>query len=508
MNMKFMSILLKEGRKEDLRKKYANKFGESDLDFILNISDLEDFNHKYTDFVLKHVDPKFVTGDAEVGVNLIKSFDKYQSQLEKKDINQYKSFEELDNALTPLYEKKKNKELEKQVEKIYEDNKFVVVKPKTEQASCKYGSSTTWCVTSKGTGHFDRYTSGAQELYFIINKVNSTDKNYSKVAVHYNQVAEPTFWDSQDKIMSDREVNILKYAYPEIIDAIETDFEKVSKSNKYKILNPIFDNEAITTKTQKNFLGTDLTLTVSVLAFELLSKILVTMESFGEPGKAQGFINISLDDKLIDNYYFIVTFSTEDKKSFSISLFLKRLAEGHNQWEKKEKDLVNLGLQGWGLQSKFLISGEPQLIAESIRNYIASKVMDHLKDNPILQQRLIGNSKVWRPDRFNYGYTFGKNKGLIKKLVSYLDKGEIGTKLDFLESIGKLKTKVVDGKKLYSHSSIDKFFPSSQFRGQFSSFFASAKLAGILSYRKIGKDYFLVKGPNFEAFKSGKLKAL
>jgi hypothetical protein len=308
--------------------------------------------------------------------------------------------------------------------------------------------------------------------------------------------------------MSEREVNILKYAYPEIIDAIETDFEEVSKSNKYKILNPIFDNEAITTKTQKNFLGTDLTLTVSVLAFELLSKILVTMESFGEPGKAQGFINISLDDKLIDNYYFIVTFSTEDKKSFSISLFLKRLAEGHNQWEKKEKDLVNLGLQGWGLQSKFLISGEPQLIAESIRNYIASKVMDHLKDNPILQQRLIGNSKVWRPDRFNYGYTFGKNKGLIKKLVSYLDKGEIGTKLDFLESVGKLKSKNVDGKKLYAHSYSDKYFPSSQWRGHFSSFFASAKLAGILGYRKIGKDYFLIKGPNFDAFKSGQLKAL
>jgi hypothetical protein len=308
--------------------------------------------------------------------------------------------------------------------------------------------------------------------------------------------------------MSDREVNILKYAYPEIIDAIETDFEEVSKSNKYKILNPIFDNEAITTKTQKNFLGTDLTLTVSVLAFELLSKILVTMESFGEPGKAQGFINISLDDKLIDNYYFIVTFSTEDKKSFSISLFLKRLAEGHNQWEKKEKDLVNLGLQGWGLQSKFLISGEPQLIAESIRNYIASKVMDHLKDNPILQQRLIGDSKVWRPDRFNYGYTFGKNKGLITKLVNYLDSKDIGTKLDFLESIGKLKSKKVDGKKLYAHSYSDKYFPSSQWRGHFSSFFASAKLSGILGYRKIGKDYFLIKGPNFDAFKSGQLKAL
>ena len=57
--MKFMSILLKEGRKEDLRKKYAKKFeGNDGLDFILNISDLQDFNHKYTDWVLKNVDPE------------------------------------------------------------------------------------------------------------------------------------------------------------------------------------------------------------------------------------------------------------------------------------------------------------------------------------------------------------------------------------------------------------------------------------------------------------------
>jgi acyl-ACP thioesterase len=54
-----MSILLTESRKEDLRKKYAKKFeGGTGLDFILNIADLEDFNHKYTDWVLKNVDPE------------------------------------------------------------------------------------------------------------------------------------------------------------------------------------------------------------------------------------------------------------------------------------------------------------------------------------------------------------------------------------------------------------------------------------------------------------------
>ena len=87
-----------------------------------------------------------------------------------------------------------------------------------------------------------------------------------------------------------------------------------------------------------------------------------------------------------------------------------------------------------------------------------------------------------------------------------MDDGTIGTKLDFLESIGKLKSKTVDGKKYYSKSG--DYLPSSQWRGYFSSFFASAKMAGILTYRKVGTGYFLTKGPNFEAFKEGQLKSL
>ena len=116
---------------------------------------------------------------------------------------------------------------------------------------------------------------------------------------------------------------------------------------------------------------------------------------------------------------------------------------------------------------------------------------------------------TWRPDRHNYGYTFGKNKGLIKKLVDYLDKGyDNGTKLDFLEYIGKLKSKVVDGKKQYAHSYGNVYHPSNQWRGHFASFFASAKNAGIIDYTKDGSKFIVKPGPNFEAFKKGELKAL
>lgn len=109
--MKFMSILLKEGRKEDLQKKYSEKFKEypEQLDFVLSISDLIDYNHKYTDFVLKHIHPNASADEVEDVVELVKDFDKYRSQFPKKDINQYVSLNELENVINFVRTKKRIK---------------------------------------------------------------------------------------------------------------------------------------------------------------------------------------------------------------------------------------------------------------------------------------------------------------------------------------------------------------------------------------------------------------
>jgi hypothetical protein len=93
-------------------------------------------------------------------------------------------------------------------------------------------------------------------------------------------------------------------------------------------------------------------------------------------------------------------------------------------------------------------------------------------------------------------------------LTDWLDAGKVGTKLDFLTDIGKLDKKIENGKKYYAFKGKTIFLPSKDWRGQFSSFFASARLAGILGYRKVGNQFLLVKGPNYEAFKKGELKAL
>jgi hypothetical protein len=89
--MRLTPILIQEGRKEDLRKKYIEKFKEypETLDFILGISDLADTNFKYANFVLKYTHPNASPEEVEDIVELVKDFDRFKESLENKDINQY-----------------------------------------------------------------------------------------------------------------------------------------------------------------------------------------------------------------------------------------------------------------------------------------------------------------------------------------------------------------------------------------------------------------------------------
>jgi hypothetical protein len=496
--MKFIGILLKEGRKEDLKKKYSTKFNEQDLEFILNISDLKDFNHKYTDFVLKNTDGdgELDTDELEHLVDLIKDFDKYQSQLPKKDINQYVSLNELEKVILYIRDKQKEKQLGSQAQKVYEDDKFLVVKPQTEEASCKYGSNTKWCVTSKGSGHFGRYTAGNQGLYFIINKANSTNQNYSKVAIHFTDEGTTTYWDAQDNSMSKREIDVMEYAFAEIIQSIKDDYKKNSMSRADIFLQKIFSTHNEKLLIRKNYLSSEFSLEASVVGFNSDN----TVKGHATASLVIWLVSPDGKETVIDAYETYITYNPKDERYFD---FKVRFVGDD---EITGEDIIDLELETFELGGTSPIGSSINITSDNIRGYIVNKVLDHIQNNPKLIQKVAGTSKVWKPDRANYGYTFSKNKGLIKKLVDYLDEGTIGTKLDFLESIGKLKSKTVDGKKYYSKSG--DYLLSSNWRGYFSSFFASAKMAGILNYRKIGRDYFLTKGPNFKAFKEGQLKSL
>jgi hypothetical protein len=309
--MKFLDILLKEGRKEDLKKKYFDKFDEEVLDFVLGISDLEDFNHKYTDFILRGLDQKNdVDLWIEVGIQLVQDFDKYQKNLQKKDINQYRSFEELEKALEPFKEKEKEKELENQTEKIYEDDNFLVLVPKTEEASCKYGSGTKWCVTQKGTGHFERYTKDKQGLYFIIRKKGKQTEPHYKVAVHINDIGNESWWDARDTRMNNEAVTLFKDYFPELYSKIIEDSKEKRKPNLQQV-DEIFEEMDQTIDLVENFKNSDKDLKIIVTGFDRIPDM---------SGKATGSIKIFLGDELIDAYDMYVSYDIETSGKLNLSI--------------------------------------------------------------------------------------------------------------------------------------------------------------------------------------------
>ena len=243
--MKLLQILLQEGRKEDLRKKYTEKFKEypETLDFILGISDLADTNFKYADFVLKNTHPNSSPEEVEDIIELVKEFDRFQQSLDVKDINKY----DLDGLkLTIEYHKETSKSQLKKFDtsgakKLYEDKNLLIVKPLTYEASCKYGAGTKWCTTTAGQpSHFDSHTQGKQALYYIILKNFNRDNKFYKIAIHMTPNIE-TWYDSTDERMSDREKEVFNLGTPKVIETIRKDYEESQKERGDLFFKKLFD---------------------------------------------------------------------------------------------------------------------------------------------------------------------------------------------------------------------------------------------------------------------------
>ena len=210
----FNKGIITEGRVEDVYKKY---FTDSTSTFLTDVYRYEivpgsaeiNPNHKYLEWITGRLE----TGGRVVGgiehnlkeiLLAVSKFDNQSQRLEIKDINQYKDIDQLFDALKKVGEtSRRTVDITDDVEKIYEDNRFVVVVPKTHAASCHYGSGTKWCVASKDTSsHFSTYKKGG-ELYYIIDKTLSTNSPYYKVALNKKiSGLKEEFWDVKDNMIT------------------------------------------------------------------------------------------------------------------------------------------------------------------------------------------------------------------------------------------------------------------------------------------------------------------
>lgn len=235
------SYVLSEGRKEDVYDKYLSEYqslGSEFADLETQYKALiESFveadpsgNNKYLDWMVKH-QLEILRGDYQIPsdvnaddfiVNLVLIFHNNLQHLtpnwakikgfpkkiadNPRDINNY-NLRDMKLMIGILEREKSATQNVSDAHVLFENDRWLIISPKSYAASCKYGAGTKWCVASKkNPTHYQNYTVNGR-LVFVIDKHNQdftpglpyNENPMYKIAVHYKPSSNSfTIWNAPD----------------------------------------------------------------------------------------------------------------------------------------------------------------------------------------------------------------------------------------------------------------------------------------------------------------------
>jgi|TARA_B110000908_G_scaffold127736_1_gene149897 hypothetical protein len=235
-----LSQVLLESRRDDFLRMFRDKFSDEQLKKVFTLSRQLAPNQKYLTFLGNVVPTENFDESLSKAEKVVEKFIKYQQALETRDINQFKSLEEIITAINN-HENKVRRTV-KSVDGaniVYEDDRFTVVTPQTHKASCYYGAGTKWCTASmNGSSHFDNYNVEGKLFYILDKKAKSNDKYY-KVALLQKYDGDKTFYDAPDKAFTSGWI----LGTPEY-DEIQSAVDKYINTNYQREINIFKDKEA------------------------------------------------------------------------------------------------------------------------------------------------------------------------------------------------------------------------------------------------------------------------
>lgn len=180
-------------------------------------------------------------------------FSKNYSKLDKKSIDQYKTYHELINAVDKFDNDISNTNLKKeeikdiklnQTDKVYEDSEWLIVSPKTIKSSQFWGQGTKWCTAAEDMhNRFEHYTKNGPIYYFINKRLKDNKKRQLKYAMQFDRAE---FRNAIDDTISTNEIelnNNIKELFIDIIKSDEKNFISLANwalifpEDKDKMLN-------------------------------------------------------------------------------------------------------------------------------------------------------------------------------------------------------------------------------------------------------------------------------
>jgi hypothetical protein len=146
--------------------------------------------------------------------------------IENSDLTSYKTFQELELQMSLADLKLVDKEMEKQIEKLFENDEWLVLKPLSYLSSKKYGASTKWCTASdREPDYFYKYIKRGLLIYVINKKTGDKVAGFKNIDSSYER--ETSFWN-----ITDQRVDSLETGLPNhIMDIFKDQFHNVKVTN-------------------------------------------------------------------------------------------------------------------------------------------------------------------------------------------------------------------------------------------------------------------------------------
>ena len=513
-------MILFEGRKEDSYKKFQKSIdaerkmistymdNASAYDFIVDEPFMKETNYKYLNDFLEHFytvneysgeaepltrDPARdmlfgIRNQIEKLIGFLEVYDKHKSKFKYPELRQYlpfleEFFQEAKKVKDEVETKQIEKSAKKEIDKIFENDTLLVIKPKSFVASCYYGSGTKWCTTMKGNpSYFNQYSSNGNLYYLILKNVDRSNKFY-KMAINVPKNgkfdSDSIWYDSTDERLSSREkesvlAHMPKDAYNAMVNDYKTSFPK---ENVLDVIYKIIPMVSTSHNEIYPFKGGKL-------------KFYIGRPSVEESDRDNTSVRISMP-------WEIVEVDKEGKTSYSEDGVIDCYFEVYNAQVMSGKHIVRLDAEvipyntdqnivKKSTYTKTLILDEdrqsdPEHVLRQTNNLLDNLnkefyntiYKDLLEDEFLLNRYQPTKSKAYTMSK----YTFTGKGALTKSFMEYLKnipEGKVGNKNEFLTQIGRRTGP-----------------------GQYSSFFSASNMAGISARQ--GKSG-LVKGPNFDKF--------
>ena len=146
--------------------------------------------------------------------------------IKENDLSRYKSFEELERQVSLSELKLIDKELEKQIIKLYETEEWLVLKPMSFLASKKYGANTKWCTTQENNpDYYLRYSRRGILIYCMNKSTGEKVAAFKNLDLSYDR--ETSFWN-----MIDNRIDSIESGLPtEVMETIKNEFLNTTKPN-------------------------------------------------------------------------------------------------------------------------------------------------------------------------------------------------------------------------------------------------------------------------------------